>query len=104
MVPTSLPVPTSHDDRSLPALIQRSSEPVVVESHFAGWSRPWRALDAGAWRELLREFGERVNGALVDTGANRAFAVRHGLEILPEVLVFLDGEVVARFRGRVRVA
>lgn len=100
----SEPAPRACGDRDLPALLHRASEPVVVESHFAGWDRPWRGLTAAAWQEILREFGERVNGAVLETGANRELAVRFGLEIIPSVLVFSGGEVVARFSGSVRVA
>ncbi|NOT30621.1 MAG: hypothetical protein HOP15_09270 [Planctomycetes bacterium] len=90
-------------DGDLPALLQRSTEPVVVESYFAGWDRPWRGLSSAAWQELQLELGERVNGAVVETGANRELAARYGLEIIPAVLVFSGGEVVARFSGNVRV-
>ncbi len=96
--------PRALGDRDLPALLHRAREPVVVESHFAGWDRPWRGLSAEGWQELLREFGERVNGAVLETGANRELAVRFGLEVIPTVLVFSAGEVVARFSGSVRVA
>jgi thioredoxin-like negative regulator of GroEL len=76
----------------------------VVASHFGGWERPWLALDAEAWGELATEFGARVERVTIETHANREFALCHGLEILPEVLLFLRGEVVARFSGRVAVA
>ena len=95
--------PRECDDSGLPALVQRSAEPVVVESYHAGWTKPWRGLSAQAWSELLREFGERVNGATVETSKNRELAVRYGLEVIPAVLVFVGGEVVARFTGSVRV-
>ena len=95
--------PREYGDRDLPALIHRSAEPIVVESYHAGWQSPWRGLSAEAWSELLREFGERINGACVETGKNRELAVRYELEVIPVVLVFHQGEVVARFTGRVRV-
>src|SRR5262245_36443643 len=95
--------PRACDDRSLPALLTSSSEPVIGESHFAGWSKPWRALDERAWIDLQREFGERINCARIETGACRVLAQRYGLEILPEVLVFLRGQVVARFHGPVEI-
>jgi thioredoxin-like negative regulator of GroEL len=98
---TSQPPETS--DRELPALLRRSAEPVVVESYHAGWVKPWRGLTAQAWSELLREFGERVNGATLETSRNREAAGRYGLEVIPAVLVFAGGEVVARFTGSVRV-
>ncbi len=95
--------PREYGDRDLPALVQRSAEPVVVESHHAGWHTPWRGFSAEAWSELLREFGERVDGAVIETSKNRELAVRYELEVIPTVLVFYQGEVVARFSGRVRV-
>ena len=94
--PRSTPRPA--DDRSLPALIHGARGPLVVESHFAGWERPWRALSAEAWDELARLLG-RFESAVVETGASRDLALRYGLEVIPTVLVFLDGEVVARLTG-----
>ncbi len=102
--PASALAPRALGDRDLPVLLQRAAEPVVVESHWAGWDRPWRGLSAADWQELFRTLGERVNGAVIETGASRELAARYGLEILPTVLVFSQGEVVARFTGRVRVA
>jgi hypothetical protein len=96
------PGPRACDDQSLAALL-RSREPVIIESHFSGWNEPWRALAPDDWRRLHDELGAGLGCALVDTGTNREFAVRHGLEILPEVLVLLAGDVVARFHGRVDV-
>jgi len=96
-------VPLDLGDGELSALLQRSPLPVVVESHFGGWEKPWRALSDDAWRELEREFGTRVSRAAVETGKNRELAVRYGLEVIPAVLVFAGGDVVARFTGSVRV-
>ena len=95
------PTPRAACDRTLPALLLRSREPVVVESYFAGWEKPWRALSSAAWRELFLALDGGLHALLVETGANREFAERHGLEVIPTVLVFLRGELVARFTGRV---
>ena len=102
MSPTSAQ-PRDVDDRELPSLIHRSAGPLVVESHHAGWASPWHALPGGAWEELAREFGRRIGVARVETGRNREFAARYGLEIIPAVLIFSAGEVVARFSGQVRL-
>jgi thioredoxin-like negative regulator of GroEL len=77
---------------------------VIVEGYFGGWETPWRGLSSEAWREIHAALGGRASGIAVETGANREFAARHGIEVIPAVLVFSDGEVVARFSGRVRPA
>jgi hypothetical protein len=55
--------PLELTDRDFAVTLERSAEPVVVEFHFAGWERPWRALGREDWRDLQREFGERVRCA-----------------------------------------
>lgn len=99
--PAAPPAPRPTSDRDLPALLARANVPVVVESYFAGWEHPWRALSPQGWAELRRELGGRLRGALLETSANRVLASRYGLEVIPAVLVFLRGEVVARFTGSV---
>jgi thioredoxin-like negative regulator of GroEL len=93
------PAPLS--DRALQALIEGTTEPVIVESGFAGWDRPWRALTGADWQALERGLGPGLRVATVETGTNRATALRYGLEVIPAVLVFLEGELVARYSGRV---
>ncbi len=100
MTPRHDTAPQELTDRDFPSAVLLREEPVVVEFHFAGWERPWRGLTAEAWTEIGREFGERLCRATLETGANRAMATRYGAESIPQVLVFLGGEVVARFQGR----
>jgi thioredoxin-like negative regulator of GroEL len=99
---TSQPRETS--DRELPAQLQGTAEPVVVESYHAGWAKPWRGLADEDWRELERELGGRVGRFALETGKNRELAVRYGLEVIPTVMVFCGGEVVARLTGTTRAA
>ncbi len=94
--------PRELTDRDFPSAVLRSEEPVVVEFYFSGWDEPWRGLRAEGWTELRREFGARVRCAALETGTNRAAATRYGAESIPQVFVFLGGEVVARFFGRTR--
>lgn len=104
MEPARFFLPHELDDASVFARVHHAEEPVVVETRSDCWARPWRALAARDWDELAREFGERVRLETIDTDRNRAFARRHGAEIVPQVLVFLRGQVVARLHGRVLVA
>jgi thioredoxin-like negative regulator of GroEL len=99
MTPPLPPVPLAHDDLSLARLLESAREPVIVESHYGGWERPWRLLGADAWATLRRELGEHVQFASVDTGLARDFARRHQCEVLPELHVFLGGQAVARLHG-----
>jgi thioredoxin-like negative regulator of GroEL len=102
---SSIPfAPRSYGDRDLPALIQRSTAPIVVESHYAGWDVPWHGLSDDAWKELAHEFDGSIEGARIETSTCRELAVRYALEVIPAVLVFFEGEVVARFSGSVRAA
>lgn len=96
-------VPPTLDERALATLVAGATGPVVVESHWAGWEKPWRALAADDWARLAAEPGD-LRTAVIETGTSRTAAMRYGLEIVPEVLVFLEGEVVARFTGRVTAA
>jgi thioredoxin-like negative regulator of GroEL len=98
-IASSATLPATLDERALAALILAAAEPVVVECHYAGWEKPWRALGQADWAQLGREFGSRMRAAVVETGASRAFALSHGVEILPEVMVFLGGRRVARLGG-----
>lgn len=100
--------PHEVDDRELFALIERKQGPIVLESYYEGWEHPWRALSTEDWRTLSceplsNEKCECIHTAVVETQKSRATAVRFGLEVIPTVLVFLGGEVVARFTGRVLI-
>jgi len=92
-------LPLLHDDSSLARLLQRAERPVVVASHFSGWVEPWLALEPDDWRALREAFGQDIELARIETGSNREFALRHGLEILPEVLIFAAGRCVTRLHG-----
>jgi len=94
--------PVCNGEPALQQLIRNAEMPVVLESHFDGWEAPWRALSDEAWRELSRVFGKNIALATMETGSCRELAVQYGLEIIPTVLIFSAGEVVARLTGRVR--
>ena len=86
-------------DRTFDAFVGQSEVPVVVEL-YAEWDPPWRALDERQRRQAARELGARVRWGALETQANRMIATRHGVETIPELLVFARGRVVARHIGR----
>lgn len=101
-LPELLPPTETLSDGAFPGWV-RERGAAVVESYHGGWERPWRALDRHGWNALLCECGRDVRAAVMETGRCREFAVRYGLEVIPAVLVFQDGEVIARFTGKVEV-
>jgi len=101
MVTPPASAPRAHDDLALARLLETATVPVVVEASFGGWEQPWRALADEDWGTIRRTLDGRARFASVDTAVARDFARREEAEILPEVFVYLRGNVVARLHGQV---
>ena len=74
-----------------------ADQPVLVD-FWAEWCGPCRML-APVIDELATEFDGKAKIGKVDIDANRDAAVNYGIQSIPSVLIFKNGEVVNKFVG-----
>ena len=79
-------------------VIERSRELPVVVDFWAEWCGPCRRFGPAIEQEVERRAG-RIELAKVDIDAEPALAARYGIQSIPTVAVFRDGEAVTGFIG-----
>ncbi len=84
-------------DANFESEVLQSDKPVLVD-FWAEWCMPCRML-APTISELAADFEGRVKVGKVDTDANRNVAARYGIQAIPTVIVFKNGEPVRKFVG-----
>ena len=79
-------------------VIERSRELPVVVDFWAAWCGPCRALGPAIEQEVEKRSG-RLELAKLNVDAEPAIAGRYGIQSIPTVAVFRDGEIVTGFVG-----
>jgi putative thioredoxin len=79
-------------------VIERSKEHPVVVDFWAAWCGPCRALGPAIESEVAKR-ADRIELAKVDVDAEQVLAARYGIQSIPTVAVFANGEPVTGFVG-----
>lgn len=90
-------LPVQVDDDALERLVRASPVPVLVD-FYADWCGPCRALSP-VLAQLAQRHAGRLIVAKVDTERHARFAGQLGVQGIPAVFLFRDGELVDRATG-----
>src|SRR5512132_2839608 len=79
-------------------VLERSRDLPVVVDFWAAWCGPCRMLGPAIESEVARR-ADRIELATIDVEAERLLAARYGIQSIPTVAAFRDGEIVTGFVG-----
>ena len=79
-------------------VVERSRELPVVVDFWAAWCGPCRVLGPAIESEVAKRVG-KLELVKIDVDAEQTLAARYGVQSIPTVAVFRDGEPVTGFVG-----
>ena len=91
------PEPLVIGDANFEDEIIKSDIPALVD-FWAAWCGPCRAI-APTVEELASEYAGKLKVVKVDVDENQDVSIRYGVQSIPTLLVFKDGQMVERLVG-----
>ncbi len=87
------------DDDSFEQQVLKSGKPVMVD-FWAPWCGPCKAI-APTVEALEKEYGEKITFAKVNVDNNPVSPSRYGVQAIPTLIFFKDGEIADQITGMV---
>lgn len=84
-------------DTNFDSEVINSDQPVLVD-FWAEWCQPCRML-APTIDELAEEYQGKVKVGKLDTDSNRDVSMKFGINAIPTIILFHNGQVVRKFVG-----
>jgi thioredoxin 1 len=84
-------------DSNFDSEVIKSSVPVLVD-FWAEWCQPCRMLTPTI-EAIAGEYQGKAKVGKVDTDSNREISVKYGIQAIPPVILFKDGQVAKKFVG-----
>jgi thioredoxin 1 len=84
-------------DSNFDTEVIKSSVPVLVD-FWAEWCQPCRMLTPTI-EAIAGEYQGKAKVGKVDTDSNREISVKYGIQAIPTVILFKDGQVAKKFVG-----
>ena len=84
-------------DQNFETEVLKSTEPVLVD-FWAEWCMPCRML-APTIAKIAKDYVGKVKVGKVDTDANRDISLKYGINAIPTVILFKNGQVAQKFVG-----
>jgi thioredoxin 1 len=84
-------------DSTFESEVLQADKPTLVD-FWAEWCGPCRMV-APVVQEIAEELGEKMRVAKMDVDSNRETPMQYGIQGIPTLILFKDGEEAARIVG-----